>query len=169
VPAIVSVALLATACGGSPSAAGSGGSSSAGSASSSSGVAYSRCMRAHGVPDFPDPGAGGQISKSAVIRAFRQVSDSTANSASARCASLNPAGQASPVLTSGQRQDYLRAAACMRAHGFPGFPDPTFPGGRLSLSIPSSIDTASAPFEQAARTCTRLIPAGLRYGRRGGR
>jgi len=41
------LALLAAACSGNPSSAGSGGSPSA--------VAYSACMRSHGVPNFPDP------------------------------------------------------------------------------------------------------------------
>ena len=49
----------------------------------------------------------------------------------------------------------------MRSRGITGFPDPTFPGGRLNLQIPSSIDTTSRQFTQAAQTCTRLIPAGL--------
>jgi hypothetical protein len=159
---MAAAALLAAACGGSPSSAGSGGSPNAGgSASSSSAVAYSRCVRAHGVPDFPDPGSSGQIPKEAAVRALREVSDSRARAATYACANLNPAGQGSPTLTAQERQDYLKAAACMRSHGITNFPDPTFPGGRVNLSIPSSIDTRSRQFTQAAQTCTRLIPAGL--------
>ena len=118
-------------------------------------------MRAHGVPDFPDPDSSGQLSKEAVVGALRGVSDSRAAAATGACASLNPAGQEAPILTAQEQQDYLRAAACMRSRGITGFPDPTFPGGQLNLQIPSSIDTASRQFTQAARTCTRLIPAGL--------
>jgi hypothetical protein len=121
------------------------------------------------VPDFPDPASNGQLSKPAVIQAFTQVSQSRAEAAQSACARLSPGEQQNPVLTGQQRQDYLRAAACMRSHGFASFPDPTFPGGRESLSIPSSIDTSSSQFKQAAHTCTRLIPAGLQYsGRSGG-
>ena len=165
---MAAAALLAAACGGSPSSTGSGGSPSAGGSANSQAVAYSRCVRSHGVPDFPDPDSNGQIPKEAVVRALREVSDSRAKAATNACANLNPAGQGSPSLTAQEQQDYLKAAACMRSHGITNFPDPTFPGGRVSLSIPSSIDTKSRQFTQAAQTCTQLIPAGLPYSRPGG-
>jgi hypothetical protein len=167
---VVATALPAAACSsGSPSSAGAGGSPQPGvSANSSSGLAYSRCVRAHGVPDFPDPGSSGQLSKEAVVSALQGVSNSRAEAATGACARLNPAGQENPTLTAQEQQDYLRAAACMRSHGITGFPDPTFPGGRLNLQIPSSIDTTSRPFNQAAQTCTKLIPAGLPDSSRSG-
>jgi hypothetical protein len=125
-------------------------------------------VRSHGVPGFPDPGSNGQIPKDAVIRAFSRLSNSRAMAATNACANLNPAGQGSPTLTTQEQQDYLRAAACMRSHGITGFPDPTFPGGRVNFHEPSSIHTKSRQFTQAARTCIRLIPAGLPYSRPGG-
>jgi hypothetical protein len=166
---MATAALLAAACSsGGPSSTGSGGSANArGSANSSSAVAYSRCVRAHGVPNFPDPDSNGQIPKEAAARALREVSDSRAKAATNACANLNPAGQGSPALTAQEQQDYLRAAACMRSHGITNFPDPTFPGGHVNLSIPSSIDTQSRQFTRAAETCTKLIPAGLPYSRSG--
>jgi hypothetical protein len=160
---IATAALPAAACssGSPPSAGASGSPQAAGSANSSSGLAYSRCVRAHGVSDFPDPGSSGQLSKQAVVTALRAVSDSRAAAATGACERLNPAGQENPILTAQDQQDYLRAAACMRSRGITGFPDPTFPGGRLNLQIPASIDTTSGQFTQAAQTCTKLIPAGL--------
>jgi len=167
--ATTALALLAAACSAGPSSTGSGGSPTAGgSANSSSAVAYSRCVRAHGVPNFPDPDSNGQIPKEAVVRALREISDSRAKAATNACANLNPAGQESPTLTAQEQQDYLKAAACMRSHGITNFPDPTFPGGRVNLSIPSSINTRSRQFIQAAQTCTKLIPAGLPYSRGSG-
>ncbi|HEY2305769.1 MAG TPA: hypothetical protein VGI05_07815 [Streptosporangiaceae bacterium] len=135
---------------------------------SSSAVAYSRCVRSNGVPDFPDPDSSGQIPKEAAVRALRAVSDSQARAATYACANLNPAGQASPVLTAQEQQDYLRAAACMRSHGITNFPDPTFPAGHVNLPSLSSIDTKSRQFTQAAQTCIKLIPAGLPGTRPGG-
>ena len=62
--ATAGLAVLATACGGSPSSTGSGGASNAGgSAGSPSAVAYSHCMRSRGVPNFPDPPSGGGVPK----------------------------------------------------------------------------------------------------------
>jgi len=165
---VMAAAALLAACGGSPSSTGSGSSPNAGGSANSQALAYSRCVRSHGVPGFPDPESNGQIPKDAVVRALRRLSDSRAKAATAACANLNPTGQGGPTLTAQQQQDYLRAAACMRSHGITGFPDPTFPGGRVSLSIPSSIDTKSRQFTQAAQTCTKLIPAGLPYSRPGG-
>jgi hypothetical protein len=58
------LALLAVACSGGSSPAGSGGSPNAGgSLSSPSPLAFSRCMRSHGVPHFPDPAISGQVPK----------------------------------------------------------------------------------------------------------
>lgn len=160
--AMAILAVLAAACGSSPSSTPSGGSPDAGgSARSPSGVAYSRCVRAHGVPNFPDPDGSGRLNKVAMVRAFHEVGLSRAKAATAACASLNPGGPANPALTAPEQQDYLRAAACMRSHGFGGFPDPTFPGGHLDLSIPSTINQDSPQFGRAARICTKLIPAGL--------
>jgi len=161
---MAAAALLTAACSGSPSSTGSGGSLTAGgSANSSSAVAYSRCVRAHGVPNFPDPDSNGQIPKEAVVPALREVGDSRAKAATNACANLNPAGQESPTLTAREQQDYLRAAACMRSHGITNFPDPVFSGGSVHFPIPLSIDTSSTPFTQARQTCERLIPAGLPY------
>jgi hypothetical protein len=120
------------------------------------------------VPDFPDPDSSGQIPKEAAVRALRAVSDSRARAATYACANLNPAGQASPILTAQEQQDYLRAASCMRSHGITNFPDPTFPAGHVNLPSLSSIDTKSRQFTQAAQTCIKLIPAGLPGTRPGG-
>ena len=168
ITATAAAAVLAAACGGSPSSTGSGGSPNAGGSANSQAVAYSRCVRAHGVPNFPDPDSNGQIPKEAAVRALREVGDSRAKAATYACRNLNPAGQGSPILTAQEQQDYLKAAACMRSHGITNFPDPTFPGGRVNLSIPSGIDTRSRQFTQAAQTCTKLIPAGLPGTRPGG-
>ena len=84
----------------------------------------------------PTPTAAGRSLSKLSSRALRGVSDSRAEAATDACANLNPAGQGSPTLTAQEQQDYLRAAACMRSHGITGFPDPTFPGGRVNLSSP---------------------------------
>jgi hypothetical protein len=174
--AATAFALLAAGCGG-------GGSSgvarvastptttvnpSAGSSTQSTGlVPFASCMRSHGLPGFPDPSGDGGMSKRAVVSAFQSVGTSVAAAAQRACNHLLPAGGMSgqPVqtITPAERTDYLKGAACMRTHGFPGFPDPTFPGSGVRLDIPSSIDTSSPRFTSAATICTKLIPAGLPY------
>lgn len=42
----------------------------------------------------------------------------------------------------------------MRGHGFPHYPDPTFPpGGGVENVIPSSVDANSPVFQSAAKAC----------------
>jgi len=69
-----------------------------------------------------------------------------------------------PTITAADRIDCAQAAACMRTHGFPEFPSPTFPNDHVTVQIPSNIDQSSSAFKSAAAICTKLIPAGLPYG-----
>ena len=157
-------ALLVAACTGSPSSTGSGGSPNArGSANSPSALAFSRCMRSHGVPNFPDPppSFNGKFPGSSPQQLG--VSVSRLRAVAGACQYLLPAVQGPAPLTAQDQQDYLRAAACMRSHGITNFPDPVFSGGSVHFAIPSSIDASSMPFTQARQTCERLIPAGLPY------
>jgi hypothetical protein len=159
---MAAAALLTAACGGSPSSSSSPSSTGTGGALSayiSQELAFARCVRAHGIPNFPDPDSSGHFNK----HELRQlgVSDARLRATGTACQNLLPAGQ--PPLTAQQQQDYLRAAACMRSHGIAGFPDPSFSGGGVHFPIPSGIDPSSAQFYQARHTCQRLIPAGLPY------
>lgn len=146
------------------SAAGFGGSPNAAApAGSPSALGFSRCMRAHGVPNFPDPPANftGKFPGSSPQQLG--VSESVIQTATRACQSLLPVLPGQAPLTAADQQDYLRAAACMRAHGVTGFPDPDFSGGTVHFPIPASVDTGSRQFAQARQTCEKLIPAGLPY------
>jgi hypothetical protein len=159
--ALAGVALLAAACGGGGSTsatappASQGGSNSTGNA-----VAYSQCMRAHGVPNFPDPGPDALPGKPFPAEALAQagVNSSTPqfSAASAACARL------SPVMTPADNRQILsqtlRLVACMRAHGVPSFPDPGTAGGGVQLSLPPSL-TSSPPYQPALRACRSVAPA----------
>jgi len=57
--ATAALALLAAACSGRPSSTG-GSPDAGGSAASTSAVAYSHCIRSHGLPNWPDPTADSQ-------------------------------------------------------------------------------------------------------------
>jgi hypothetical protein len=49
----------------------------------------------------------------------------------------------------------VKSAACMRAHGFPDYPDPVRdPNGSIEVQpLPSSIDTSSPQFEATLKAC----------------
>jgi hypothetical protein len=125
--AAAGLALLAAACGGSPSSTGSGGSSNAGgSASSRSAVAYSRCMRSRGVPNFPDPGSRGGIPKETAQQLG--VSSSQLQAAQNACQHLLPnTGNIddNPAALHLWWSQMLHFAQCMHSRGVPNWPDPS--------------------------------------------
>jgi hypothetical protein len=172
---ILAVGGTVAACGTSPSAPRAAtsttiaNSSAGGNTDASDLVAYSSCMRSHGIPNFPDPTSSGGIPKSAVVSALGAVSNAQATAAQNDCAHVlapgeSLGGQTAKTVTAQDQQYYLNAVACMRSHGFRNFPDPVFSGGSVNLSIPPSIDQNSTQFIHAAQICTKLIPAGLPKG-----
>lgn len=129
-------------------------------------LAFARCMRAHGLPKFPDPISGGVFDKSVLQQMgystsqLRAVQDGPCKNVLPTTA---PSAPNSGTITTQQQQDYLNAVACMRSHGFTNFPDPTFSGGHVTLTPPPGVDTNSTQFTQAQHICKQLIPAGLPY------
>ena len=69
-------------------------------------------------------------------------------------------------ITPADRLQYLRAAACIRSHGFSDFPDPTFGNGTVTFHIPPNIDPNSSQAKKAQAICAKLIPPGLPYSNR---
>ena len=134
------VILLAAACGGLPA------DHPAGSAHVSQAVAFARCMRAHGVPSFPDPDPQGNF-PSFSTGVSKQVS-SAANDACTHL--LSSGGTATPVERQ-QKLDFgVKVAECLRAHGYPNFPDPAHLGQQ---SLPPGIDVNSPQFQSVETTC----------------
>jgi hypothetical protein len=161
---MAAAALLMAACSGSPSSTGSGDSPNAGgSANSSSAVTYARCVRSHGIPDFPDPGSGGVIPKETAQQLG--VSDPVLRSATGACADLNPNQPPTQAQQRQQLTDDLKFAQCMRSHGLPNFPDPTNSNGRVEFVISVSrdgFDPHSPQILAKARACEYVLPAGAR-------
>jgi hypothetical protein len=117
---------------------------------------YAQCMRAHGVPGFPDPSQGGatELSKSTVNSPQFQ-------SASQACQSLVPGGapQGGGSPSPQMQSRFLSFARCMRAHGVPDFPDPTFSGSGVSVPLPNGASN-SPQFHSATQACRSLLPSG---------
>lgn len=152
-PAVAAMAALVAACGaGGPSAAG-------GSSPYQKAVAYSQCMRSHGVPGFPDPDSKGNF----IIRGPKLGGSPGAyQSADRACRHLLPNGG---QMTAAQQQKALRQAlkfsACVRAHGLPDFPDPTAEKGGVVLSLGGSGISPNSPRLRAAQhACRSLMPGG---------
>jgi hypothetical protein len=127
---------------------------------------FAACMRSHGVPQFPDPTNNGTNVKILIGGSGIDPATPQFNAAQESCSGLLPAGgNTGPTITPADRLDYLKAVACVRSHGVPDFPDPTFVNGQVSFDIPAAISRTSPVVEKAITTCRKLIPAGLPYSR----
>jgi len=144
--------LLAAACvGGSP-----GPAASPGHTLYARELTYSRCMRAHGVPDFPilKQGPGGSLVHP--VRPPAGMLTSPGYDAAFRaCLKLAVAGGGSPARYRAMALKGLTQAECMRAHGITGYPSPGALDGGLHEPDASAIglDTHTPQFAAAARTC----------------
>ena len=171
------VALLTVACGGNSASTGSSGSPRAAGATSSATnqVAFAQCMRAHGIPNYPDPSSvSGPVDSSQL-----GVSDATYESARTTCNHMSPQPHANAGLTTAQEQhvlgELLNVAKCMRSHGVSNFPDPNSAstiwgsGGGQIFTLPSGIDPSSPQFTSARNACKSLMPGnGAIRGSKGG-
>jgi hypothetical protein len=163
---VAALTLLAAGCGGggSPRVANVGtattATASAAGQAQNEVIAFAVCMRHHGVADLPDPTASPRGFKEAMNNQSPQF-----QSALATCQHLLPNGgrPEMPNITQADRTDYLRATACMRSHGFPNFPDPSFQNNTVTINIPTNINRSSPQAVSAVNTCRKLIPAGLPY------
>jgi len=155
------VAGITTACSSSSSSPPShAGGQAPGQASSSGGpLAFSACMRSHGVPDFPDPTSNGGISIPLQPGGSLDPNSPAYQAALHSCQSLLPPGKtAGGSVSPSVRAQFLRYAACIRAHGEPNYPDPTFSGGAVNFGNLSGIDTNSPQYQSALRACASLNP-----------
>jgi hypothetical protein len=173
--ATAALVLLAAACSSSsPSSTGSGGSTNAGGSASSGAansqlVAFSHCMRSHGVPSFPDPAPGTTNAKFLSAQQLG-VSSSQYQSAENACQPLLPAGiddlfppAEVQLLLPGMRE----FSQCMRSHGVPNWPDPTIDSeGRPDFPL-SGVPGHDRNYWRSAQVmtidgeCHHLLPSAL--------
>ena len=81
-------------------------------------VKFAECMRANGVPHFPDPGSKGETNFGV------DVSRDVWLKAVDACKALKPPGALSSKRTPKEQSATLRFAQCVREHGVKDFPDP---------------------------------------------
>jgi hypothetical protein len=118
-----------------------------------SALAYSRCMRSHGVPNFPDPDAQGQFPPfhTAVPKQISAAGDDACKHL------LSSAGSTGTSQNRAEKLAFaLNVARCLRAHGFPNFPDPTVSSQGTSQSLSGAgIDPDSPQFQAAETACEK--------------
>jgi hypothetical protein len=157
--AVAGMALLVCGCGG----ANSSSTTSTESAQTSGALAFSDCMRSHGVPNFPDPDSTGQIPKNEVIPLASSPQFRVATSA---CNHLLP-NTGAPTSTHAEVQTALngmvRFAGCMRSHGVQDWPDPTVdrshPGDpRPVFDLHNIVDPTTPRLSADIHQCQHVMP-----------
>ena len=148
--ALACLALVAAAC----SSAASPGTGAGGSAKHSE-LAYSRCMRAHGITAFPDPNAHGELAVDAGPGTGLDPKSPQFKAANSACKSLLPPRKTlTPAQQAEARAQGLKYSRCMRAHGISDFPDPNNQGGIALQPKPGSdLDPNNPQFQAANKAC----------------
>jgi hypothetical protein len=153
-----------------------GGSGAVSGAGTPNALAFANCMRANGVPNFPDPEPGGGFAFP--IPAGFQPGAPAVISAQAKCGRFMPhppsgpsVGGSSPQQSAQALAQLRRVARCMRQHGISDFPDPQTstpsnlnPAGYSNITnyegvfllFPATINMQSPAWEQAAAACGPL-------------
>jgi hypothetical protein len=176
--ALAVLALLAAGCGGraaSPGVASLNGSGATTVQASSGGgqpggispssrqqlARFAACIRAHGVPNFPDPNAQGMfdVGGSSGI----DPSSPQFQAVEKKCQSLEPAGwQLTPRQVSAIYRQAFAFAECMRGQGIKDFPNPTLSNGVVTLNVRGhgDLDFKAPVFQKALKACRGSRPAG---------
>jgi hypothetical protein len=149
-----SVAFLLAGCGSQHAASGRG----SGSVDQRATVvlrSLARCVRAHGLPDFPDP----QVGSDGVPRfpdSAPRVPVAAQQACRAVAAQIPPQYTSTTAVSPADYQKLLRLARCIRAHRIADWPDPNALG---EFPIDPRIQQGGkALFVPAVRACARLNP-----------
>ncbi len=165
---VVAVLGLA-ACGSSrPDTGGATTSQGASAADQAKALAFARCMRSHGVSNFPDPsGSGGglrlQVQKTPNSTSVNgvEVNGPVFQSAMTACRSYLPnGGHPTAAQTAKAKAQALAMSRCMRTHGVPNFPDPQFQSGAGGFGIRiggPGVDPNSPAFQAAQKACGKIF------------
>lgn len=152
----VAVGALAAGCGSNSPPAATQGASQGPAAQA---YAFSRCMRDHGVPNFPDPKVSVTPTQTRIAQVAPQslVASPAFKGAQKACAPLQP-GPGGPGGGSSHggpgKQVLLAFARCLRAHGLTNFPDPNSQGQITGQMITAAgIDLHAPAILTIARSC----------------
>ena len=123
-------------------------------------LAYSHCMRSHGVPSFPDPDSAGAFPK--VSPQQLGVSSSEFQVAQNHCRYLLPNSGSGPSQTQVQQimSGMLKFARCMRSHGVSSWPDPVIDaGGNPEFYLDDRINQNSPQVSSKIHDCLHWLPS----------
>jgi hypothetical protein len=122
---------------------------------------HAECMRAHGIPDFPDPNPKGGTLLRGGPGSDLDPGNPRFQAAEKSCQALLPNGGApTPREQTQASVELLKFSRCMRAQGIAGFPDPVqvngYPG--FTFSPTGDLNADSPKFQAAQNACQRFMP-----------
>lgn len=145
----------------------------AASATKPSALAFARCMRSHGIHNWPDPNSHGQFNKADTTLQKLGVLQPQLQAAEKACQRLHPSsGQPQQAEDQKMMSAMLKFARCVRAHGVKNWPDPVAesdPGEPGTPGFPRNMPgvNQNAPrVKHALKTCQHFL-AGIGYGKGG--
>jgi hypothetical protein len=159
----VGLVLLTAACGGSTGAMSSPSASTASGSTASASfltrLAFARCVRAHGVPNYPDPDSNGQEPPGTKQLFYNNPRIGPAVDS---CRHLLPNGghpTQTPQPDALTEAGAVRLAGCMRTHGYPTLKDPTIDSvGQPVFNVQAAgIDPHSPQVLATVRRCLSLL------------
>jgi hypothetical protein len=125
----------------------------ASAATQEQGRKFAQCIRANGVPDFPDPDANGEFRGGS----HEQQDNPKFQAALQACRGLAPGGEHENLGNPAFVEQARKFAQCIRDNGVPDFPDPgpdgTFRGASHELQ-------GDPKFQAALQTCQSELPGG---------
>jgi hypothetical protein len=116
-------------------------------------LAYAQCMRANGLPDFPDPDPNGRFSG----LSHERQGDPTFLAAQEACRDLAPGGEHENFGDPAFVKQALAFAQCIRANGVPDFPDPDAQGRFRGVGHEQE---GNPKFQAAYAACQKKLPGG---------
>jgi hypothetical protein len=132
-------------------------------------ISLSKCLRANGVSGFPDPregpngggvgwpgGLGTEVGGTGIFVFGHTYAGPAVAHAEQVCKEYLPPTGPPPAESESQREQAIATARCMRSHGLPNFPDPTFAGGNQQLNLPPGLNPNSPAVQRASKACGLL-------------
>jgi hypothetical protein len=154
--AAAAAALIAAGCGSSSKPPSTGGGSGAPQNFVQAAYKFARCMRAHGVSNFPDPHVSTSNGSTQIaIRVVGPKGSPAFKTAQTACQGILPGPQSeTPAQRHLHEQVLLAFARCLRSHGLTSFPDPNAQGQLTREMIAAAgIDLHQPAVLTAARSC----------------
>jgi hypothetical protein len=157
------LSLMVSACGGSTGSHFAQVAATTPTTNAQSMLAFSRCVREHGVTNYPDPGGNGQLPASG-----KQIARSSPRFPAAEnaCMHILPSGGAAETQGDKVKLAFaLKVARCVRSRGFPNYPDPTTSSassqGSGTRFAGTGIDTKSPRFQTTEMVCEKQVRKAL--------